>query len=568
MEIQLKNLTKVFRDGKRGQIEDVYAVNNLDIVIPDGKLVGLLGPSGCGKSTTLYMIAGLHKPTSGRVFFGDEDVTDLPPEKRGIGLVFQNYALYPHMTVYENIMFPLTSLLYEEPGDGTVCTVNEDLKKNLHEINEELDKSINEIEKAYILKLLPTNQELDKIEKENRGLPQNKKACQELYKVTVGNLTANIDNLPAEKIAELKAEASKNCSDRITAIKEIDAIVKELKKKKSIILLEKDSELKELKKNVNLRKKEAIDLAKAEQDKLINANNALKDAKIAELKAKVASADPANKDQVSKEVDAKIEELNALYTRKNSTIRTIKRHLTKEEINDRITEVAHLVQIEGLLGRKPAQLSGGQQQRVAIARALVKKPRVLLLDEPLSNLDARLRLQTREEIKKIQRETGITTIFVTHDQEEAMSISDEIVVMNLGVYQQQDKPQLVYENPTNSFVAKFLGAPAINMLKGFVKKGSLYLNDVAIEKVDGPDREVMVGIRPEHFVFNDKAKLSFDVLLIEHVGRDVTVVCQCPHEEGSFRAILPSNSTKEIGNKVTLDYTNIYVFELDGKRIK
>ena len=153
------------------------------------------------------------------------------------------------------------------------------------------------------------------------------------------------------------------------------------------------------------------------------------------------------------------------------------RKLTKEERKEIVYETAKLVQIEEYLERKPSQLSGGQQQRVAIARALVKRPKVLLLDEPLSNLDARLRLQTREEIKRIQRDTGITTVFVTHDQEEAMSISDEIVVMKLGIEQQKDAPQAVYDSPKNMFVAQFLGTPPINIFAGNVKDNKVYVDD-------------------------------------------------------------------------------------------
>ena len=209
MKVVLQHLTKQFPSRSKGSREVVTAVDDFDFEIPDGKLIGLLGPSGCGKSTTLNLISGLLSPTSGRILFGDDDVTDLPPENRGVGLVFQNYALYPHLTVRQNILFPLQNL---------------------------------------------------------------------------------------------KGAAK----------------------------------------------------------------------------------------------------------------------LTKEEMEEKMLSAARLVQLEDYLERKPAQLSGGQQQRVAIARALVKVPRVLLLDEPLSNLDARLRLQTREEIRRIQRETRVTTVFVTHDQDEAM----------------------------------------------------------------------------------------------------------------------------------------------------
>ena len=169
--------------------------------------------------------------------------------------------------------------------------------------------------------------------------------------------------------------------------------------------------------------------------------------------------------------------------------------MSKEAMLERAYEAAKLVQIEELMDRKPSELSGGQQQRVAIARALVKMPRVLLLDEPLSNLDARLRLQTREEIRRIQKETGITTVFVTHDQEEAMSISDMIVVMKLGVVQQIGQPQEVYDSPANLFVAKFLGTPPINVFKGSVKDGKLYIGADAVLDVQGvKDQDVTVGI--------------------------------------------------------------------------
>ena len=246
MKIVLEHLTKKFPNRNRKVHEDVIAVSDFDFEIPDGKLVGLLGPSGCGKSTTLNLICGLLKPTEGHIYFGEDDVTGLPAENRGVGLVFQNYALYPHLTVQKNIQFPLENL---------------------------------------------------------KG---------------------------ADK-------------------------------------------------------------------------------------------------------------------------------LSKEEMQKRVYEAAKLVQIEELMDRKPSELSGGQQQRVAIARALVKMPKVLLLDEPLSNLDARLRLQTREEIRRIQKQTQITTIFVTHDQDEAMSISDMIVVMKDGLVQQIGKPQEVFDRPASPFIADFMG---------------------------------------------------------------------------------------------------------------
>ena len=293
MKIELQNLTKKFPNRNRKNPGEVIAVNDFTFEIPDGQLIGLLGPSGCGKSTTLNLICGLEKPTAGKIFFGGRDVTALPPELRGVGMVFQNYALYPHMTVRKNILFPLENL---------------------------------------------------------KG-----------------------------------------------------------------------------------------------KDKLPQA-----------------------------------------------------------EMNKRAEDAARLVQIDELMDRKPGELSGGQQQRVAIARALVKLPQVLLLDEPLSNLDARLRLQTREEIRKIQRATKITTVFVTHDQEEAISISDLIVVMKDGLLQQ------------------------------------ICIGGIPVLSVPGAaDGKVLAGIRPEGFLLREDGPLCCSLAGVEVMGRESSVVASHPDcEAASFRAIV------------------------------
>ena len=198
----------------------------------------------------------------------------------------------------------------------------------------------------------------------------------------------------------------------------------------------------------------------------------------------------------------------------------------KARIRKRVDELLALLKIEQFEKRYPAELSGGQQQRVAIARALVKMPRVLLLDEPLSNLDARLRLQTREEIRRIQKETKITTVFVTHDQEEAMSISDMIVVMKSGVVQQIGKPQDVYDNPANLFVANFLGTPPINIFTGHVKGERLFIGVDNVMDVPGvKDQDVFVGIRPEGFILDmANGTLCCKPQNVEVMGRDVSVV--------------------------------------------
>ncbi|MBS5668035.1 MAG: ABC transporter ATP-binding protein [Firmicutes bacterium] len=362
MKVTLQNLTKTFPSRSKKQPADVVAVNDFTFEIPDGVLLGLLGPSGCGKSTTLNLLSGLQKPTSGRIFFGDDDVTDLPAENRGVGLVFQNYALYPHLTVRQNITFPL----------------------------------------------------------ENR---------------------------------------------------------------------------------------------------------------------------------------------------------TGKDKLTRQQMADMALEAAKLVQIEELMDRKPKELSGGQQQRVAIARALVKMPKILLLDEPLSNLDARLRLQTREEIRRIQKATGITTVFVTHDQEEAMSISDLIVVMKDGVVQQIGKPQAVYDSPVNLFVAKFLGTPPINVFDGEVKDGHLYIGEEAVLTVPGvADQSVTAAIRPEGFILSETGALSCDLSRVEVMGRDISVVSTHPKSRNvTIRSIISAeNAVNMASQKVRFDLkpNKVFLFHKEsGARI-
>ena len=369
MKIRFEGLTKRFPNRNKKIKSEVVAVDNFSFEIPDGKLVGLLGPSGCGKSTALNLICGLETPTEGRIFFDEDDVTELPAENRGVGMVFQSYALYPHLTVKKNIMFPLQNL-------------------------------------------------------------------------------------------------------------------------------------------------------KGEQK------------------------------------------------------------MTKEQMEAKALEAAKIVQIEELMDRKPNEMSGGQQQRVAIARALVKMPRVLLLDEPLSNLDARLRIQTRGEIKRIQNTTKITTVFVTHDQEEAMSISDLIVVMKDGAMHQIGKPQEVYDAPVNLFVAKFLGTPPINVFTGRIEGGKLFIGDEEIlgkEYVkDTKDQEVYIGIRPEGFVLrtdkdgNQEGKegvFHAKLLAVEVMGRDTSVVFSHDSSEVAdtrLRAIVSSeNDIDPQAEKVAFDVNPKKVFVFD-----
>ena len=354
--IKIEKLKKVYSNGYE-------ALKSINLEINEGELVCLLGPSGCGKTTILNLLAGLLDPSDGDIKFDNESVIDKHPKDRGIGLVFQNYALYPHMTVLENVMFPLT-------------------------------------------------------------VGKNKKP-----------------------------------------------------------------------------KSEAMEIAK---------------------------------------------------------------------------KYMAITSIEELADKKPGEMSGGQQQRVAITRALVQNPRILLLDEPLSNLDARLRLKIREEIRRLVKEIGITTIFVTHDQEEALSISDRIVLMNEGVVQQFDIPQNLYLEPTNLFVAKFMGNPIINLVDMKKEGSKLVSKDFSIDlnllnkdrfKGELTEENYIVGIRPEYFELSENPLFEVNVESVELIGKDCIINFKV--NDDNAKSITDINKKVTEGDKIGLniDYNGIYVFQENGVRV-
>ncbi len=354
MRVVLDKLTK--------QFGSVAAVEALDLSIDSGEFVAFLGPSGCGKTTTLLMVAGIYRPSSGSIVFGDRRVDHLLPKDRGIGMVFQSYALYPHMTVAENIGFPL------------------DLRGGLS-----------------------------------------------------------------------RAERSK-----------------------------------------------------------------------------------------------------------------------------RVKDAAERVQVGQLLQRRPAQLSGGQQQRVALARALVKEPSVLLLDEPLSNLDARLRHEVRGEIKRLQKDLAITSIFVTHDQVEALTMADRVALMRDGKLQAYGTPEELYERPRNIFVAEFVGTPPMNFLKAelFRRAGALRAvadevdielpaGDVSKLQLNGGGRNVTLGVRPEdlELVASEQGHLKGEVYVSEPMGREQVVDIR--FGESGLRVLAPSSFSGQIGERVgiRINAQRIHIFE-------
>lgn len=359
-EIRLENLVKKF--GK------VVAVDDLNIIIKKGELVALLGPSGCGKTTTLLMLAGIYKPTQGKIFFNDIIVNNVLPKDRGIGLVFQSYALYPHMTVFNNIAFPL-----------------------------------------------------------------------------------KLSKVPKEKIKE------------------------------------------------------------------------------------------------------------------------------------KVLEVAKFTRIDALLERKPGQLSGGEQQRVALCRALVKNPAVLLLDEPLSNLDARLRSETRAEITRLQKELGITTILVTHDQMEAMTMANRIAVMNNGHLQQLATPEELYAKPANLFVASFIGSPPMNLLEVTYQQvegnpvlsgeyGTFNIPQKIAQRIErGGVRKLVLGFRPENIALSsEECENSFPakVFLSESLGGSVLV--NFKFEDTFFRVVAPADFSTRLDETLWIapQIDKLHLFEQEtGKSL-
>ena len=631
MEIRIKDLTKIFPGDSKRNVRDTIAVKDLDFVVPDGHLVGLLGPSGCGKSTTLYMISGLQTPTSGEVWFGDQEVTNLAPEKRGIGLVFQNYALYPHMTVYKNIEFPLTNLKVEVPlvtfyrfdlvftyslkendlVDGILKSLQTLLKKmGLNKKQFAVANSVNDGVLTINLSLINVAQSVKEMLLEN------------ITKIVEFKLESSNEELTSEPLYDNSVRATVNkihesqtievtfrgrlpkdfttdkLDDTINAVK--TAIKGYAVPAESVISLtqhgyELTARIKKLPYTAYKSCVEAINAAvkftssnsivTAIENKHLTATvkSYLKSCKVkmSDLKIyfdKVNTKIYFKLCEISKDKAAEvIKQLSELLSLSDIQIDTVQaiahRYLTKEERNDIVIDTAKLVQVEEYLHRKPAQMSGGQQQRVAIARALVKKPKVLLLDEPLSNLDARLRLQTREEIRRIQKETGITTVFVTHDQEEAMSISDQIVVMKLGEMQQIDAPQNVYNNPANLFVAQFLGTPPINVFEGRASGNKVYVGDNLVleseETITEESKPVWVAIRPEGFApatEKDTCVLNCEAEMLQVLGRDISVVAKNPYcTKPTFKAILSqedANSVSTTGNiSLRVRKSKIFVFD-------
>ena len=432
-QIKLENVTKRW--------DKFYAVDHLDLDIEDNAFITLLGPSGCGKTTTLRMIAGLETPTSGRITIGDRVVFDsdaginVPANKRKVGFLFQNYALWPNMTVQENISFGLSNIKEEMP---------------------QYDFTAKKLQS--MIAALSDPAELKRIVegcRDNKG----KLDTDKVYLKLIDTYTLSI--YTAKEVFALKVH-------------------------------------------------EASDVAAAAKEK------------IDELTEKLCSVIKAHQE--------KGEELNDEFAIvSGGKIVTSVRKLTKEEIDLSIRRVSRIVKIGMFMNRYPAELSGGQQQRVAIARTLAPEPQVLFMDEPLSNLDAKLRLEMRYELQRLHLETGSTFVYVTHDQMEAMTLATKICLINNGVLQQYDAPLDVYNRPKNLFVADFVGNPSIN----FVEAKGIQTDSRHIELT------IFDGLKA---TFQCNEELSMNQWFAERDAEDVKA-------EAAGKAMLNDKKNVEKGNK-------------------
>ncbi len=264
----------------------------------------------------------------------------------------------------------------------------------------------------------------------------------------------------------------------------------------------------------------------------------------------------------------------ALYphmtVRRNMSYALQNRKVPKAEIDRRVVEAARMLQLDELLERKPAQLSGGQRQRVAMGRAIVREPKLFLFDEPLSNLDAQLRAQMRVDIRKLQRQLRVTSIFVTHDQIEAMTVGDRLAVLNNGELEQIGTPMEVYSKPASEFVASFIGSPRINIVSGEVKAGTLHVDGFELPGFSQiSDQPVKVGIRPEDFVLESTAKMSLQIDLVEELGSDELLYCVSPTGL-DYRIRRPGGSGHKVGENITVSVISqkLHLFSSQsGKRL-
>lgn len=477
---------------------DFYAVDNLNLHIDDYSFITLLGPSGCGKTTTLRMIAGLETPTSGKILINGVPVYDselginIPANKRHVGFLFQNYALWPHMTVQKNIEFGLQNLKEYLPvidSEYTQIKDNINVLKNPMKVVElcnqnltkegKIDKrraliaiidyfkiSMFTATKVFALNLMEKSDEEIQatVTEEIQKLSQRLEEIQKKYDEKGIDLNSDGNVMCEPDLAE--DYISLNLT--YNAVKNYEKVLSDIKKGVNEGL----KPVQALMASTNLTMKTAKTILPffntiANQSGEELKETAKKELAYYDIQLRRLKSEYLNLGFVINEKGEKIPSIdfNDKHWNGEKVHKVIMRKLSAEEIDLRVRHVSRVVKIAEFMERYPSELSGGQQQRVAIARTLAPGPKVLFMDEPLSNLDAKLRLEMRTELKRLHMETGSTFIYVTHDQLEAMTLATKICLINNGVLQQYDAPLDVYKKPNNLFVADFVGNPAINFIE-------------------------------------------------------------------------------------------------------
>lgn len=604
-DVRLNNICKVYDSRERGR-GGVLAVKNFSMDIRDGEFIVFVGPSGCGKSTTLRMIAGLEDISSGDLYIDGTYVNDVPAKDRNIAMVFQNYALYPHMTAYQNISFGLTLQKIQEP----VYEENEEVKAVLAEI----DALKNEF--ALIGKKNAADEKkIDSIEKSNAA-----------YSKSLDALTKKIAHLKNRgmhqnfvRTAVSKAEGRvKSLNNAISeGLKQIERIIADMNESKMRMseikeaILEKQRSIAGYQlKRIDQKKIAELNKSLAYYRRLAVSDEAIRKKDEVELQRLEGELDLINRNgSLSEEQQFRAEglqdlirryreELDILAQRKISIEQNISRnqseiehysqtpvpvfktrHYTKAEIDEKVMRAAEILDIKKLLRRKPREMSGGQRQRIALGRAIVREPKVFLLDEPLSNLDAKLRTSMRSEIVKLHKQLNTTFIYVTHDQVEAMTMGTRIVVMKDGEVQQIDTPVNLFDNPVNTFVAGFIGTPQMNMFGvdmqacgdkiNFTFEDGLVLcfekakvREIKDEYLDGQTHRVVMGVRCENLFLTEKGK-GFTCLAsgIELLGSETNIYTSVEGVNVTLK--LNYRPDVSVGDEiyVGMDESKLYLFD-------
>ena len=550
--ISLRHIYKVYQskekekkrkkkdDGAKKRKGDFLAVRDFNMEIEDGEFIVFVGPSGCGKSTTLRMIAGLEEITAGDLYIGDRLVNDVEPKDRDIAMVFQNYALYPHMTAGENIGFGLKMRKVATPK------------------NDENGNPVLAIDKKKIREL---KNSLITVRIDIRYAEEND--AELIFKYRLCEIKSDYEKLLKEKTAALEGKNGEQAKEILQSYSEREKAISD---RVNEVLAAQKAVINEIRLRYAGKNEEAEEAGKIAKELANKASVNLGDIRESDIKLALI------------ERKKKLERDLEYYT--NTPVQVYEyRHIPKEVIDQKVKWASEVLGVTELLDIKPKAMSGGQRQRIALGRAIVREPKVMLLDEPLSNLDAKLRTTMRSEIVKLHNELKTTFIYVTHDQIEAMTMGTRIVVMKSGVIQQIDNPTNLFDFPENKFVAGFIGTPQMNFFDVTIKKNGKNLDvkypngemqsynlanmrTIKPEYLDGNEHGVTLGIRGENVTFDEKgisAKLSIKEILGNTTQMFVKIT---PESPDSIICVNDRNDYRQGDTvKIFFDEKRIHLFD-------